>query len=289
MTVSEPRVVCVLSGGGAKAAAHVGALKALEERGLTVSHFVGTSIGAVIAACYASGLTYRQMLVKVTGLTSGAVARPSAGLLLGPLAQSILSDAPLRRTIGDLVPVRRFADLVIPLTVTAVDTRNGDLVVFGDGGRARVPLLDALYASCALPVYYPPASIGDRQYVDGGLRSVLALDLAFRFDPDLVVAVNVGPSRYAEPSEEGIPIPPMLRAHDRAMRILMGSQTEREVARWRDGPVPVILVEPYRHHAATFDVSGAVRYVEEGYRAAVRAMRDPTVARPLAALQEGRD
>ena len=81
----------------------------------------------------------------------------------------------------------------------------------------------------------------------------------------------------------------MLRAHDRAVRILMGSQTEREVARWRDGPVPLILVEPYRHHGATFDMSGAVRYVEEGYRAAVRAMRDPTIARPLAALQEGRE
>ena len=51
------RVVAVLSGGGAKSAAHVGALRALEEWGLTPGHYVGTSMGAVIAACYASGLT----------------------------------------------------------------------------------------------------------------------------------------------------------------------------------------------------------------------------------------
>ncbi|HXV86367.1 MAG TPA: patatin-like phospholipase family protein, partial [Gemmatimonadales bacterium] len=59
------RVAVVLSGGGAKAAAHVGALKALEERELTPSRYVGTSMGAVVAACFASGLDYDTVLKRV--------------------------------------------------------------------------------------------------------------------------------------------------------------------------------------------------------------------------------
>ena len=268
-----------MSGGGAKAAAHVGSMKALEELGLKPAHFVGTSMGAVVAACFASGLSYDDVLRRVLALTRSDVARLSPSLLFGPFAESLLSDGPLRATIAQLVPAREFDDLKVPLTVTAVDIESGDLEIFGSGGRGHVPLLDALYASTALPVYYPPAEIGDRRYVDGGLRSVLPLDVAYQLAPEMVVAISVGPSLYADVGTGGAGLSPMLRAHDQSVRILMATQTEREVARWSDADVPLLVVEPYHQQQATFDVAGAVGYLEEGYRATMRAFANADQSR----------
>lgn len=268
------RVVCVLSGGGAKAAAHVGALRALQDRDLAPGHFVGTSMGSVVAACFACGLSYEEVLRRVMSVTRRDVASLAPGAILGVFADSLLREEPLRETIARLVPARRFDDLTVPLTVTAVDADNGQLVLFGTGGRSRVPLIDALYASCALPVYYPAGVVGDRRYLDGGLRAVLPLDVAADFGPDLLFAVMVGPSMFAAPQANGTAVPAMIRVHNTAMRILMAAQTEAVVTRWRDGPVPLVLVQPRLDQEATFAVDNAAHYVEAGYRAASRVLAE---------------
>jgi NTE family protein len=270
--VNAFRIVAVLSGGGAKAAAHVGAVEALRERDMMPVHYVGTSMGAVVAACFASGLTYREVLKRITSIARRDVARFSPRVALGLFASSLLRAEPLRETIERLVPVRQFGELEYPLTVTTVDAANGELLALGAGGRSHVPLLDALYASCALPVYYPPGRVGDRVCLDGGMRAVLPLELAAGFDPDVLFAVDAGPSLYAEPEEGESPKPAMVRAHDRAIRILMASQAEEAIARCRSGPVPLLLVRPIRRQSATFAVEDVVSYVEEGYRAATRVL-----------------
>jgi len=270
--VRYSRVVAVLSGGGAKSAAHLGGLKALEDWNLTPSHYVGTSMGAVIAACFACGLTYEEILARVAGISRASVARVSPLALLGPLAPALLRGAPLRQTISDLVPARRFDELKVPLTVTATDGQSGQLVLFGDGGWSTVPLVDALHASCALPVFYPPVTIDGRVFVDGGLRAVLPLDVAAQFDPELIFAVNVGPAFAEGPAADGF-MPPLVRAHDVATRILMAEQTAATIERWRESPVPLILVEP-EVEAGTFAVNRAFHHVEEGYRAAYRRLSE---------------
>jgi NTE family protein len=268
------RVVCVMSGGGAKAAAHVGAMRALEEWDLEPGHFVGTSMGAVVGATFAAGLHYDDVLKGMMLISRRDVAQFSPSLLLGPFAESFLKAGPLKHTIDALVPVQQFDQLKKPLTVTAVDMRSGRLTLFGEGGEERVSLVEALYASCALPLYYPAARIGDREYVDGGMRAVLPLDVAAMFEPDLIVAVAVGPSLYAPPPEHAAMIPPMLQAHNDALRILMAAQTERTIERFRQGPTPLVLVRPNLEQHATFAVGSVVRYVEEGYRAATRALHE---------------
>ncbi|HNT71870.1 MAG TPA: patatin-like phospholipase family protein, partial [Methanothrix sp.] len=67
------------------------------------------------------------------------------------------------------------------------DLDTGELIVFGDGGE-DVPLADALFASCALPVFYPPVQLLGRRLADGGLRGVVPLDVAARFPADRVIA-----------------------------------------------------------------------------------------------------
>lgn len=272
--MSERRVVCALSGGGAKAAAHVGALKALEEWKLKPQHIVGTSMGAVMGACFASGLGYDDVVQRVSAVSRRDVANLTPTLVLGPFARSLLRARPLRKTIATLVPARRFDALAIPLTVTAVNVTTGELVLFGPGGRTDVPLVDALYASSALPLYYPPALIAGAAYADGGLRAVLPLDVAGRFAPELVFAVSVGPTLAEEAAAAAAP-PGLIRAHDMAVRILMAAQEHEVLARWtQNGRIPVIVVRPALPARATFAVGSAVSYIEEGYRAAYRALSE---------------
>ena len=270
--MKHSRVVCVLSGGGAKAAAHVGSIEALAERGIHPAHYVGTSMGAVIAACFASGLTYREVLKRVVGISRRDVAAFSPSAVLGPFAAHLFQSQPLKKTIDRIVPVETFDGLEIPLSVTSVDADTGESVIFGAGGRQDVALADALYASCALPLYYPPARIGGRTFVDGGMRAVLPLDVAELFDPDILFAVDVGPSLYAEPPDKELPVPAMLRAYGQAIRILMATQTEEVVARCRRKNVPLVLVQPLREQDATFAIDAIVSFVEEGYRATHRAL-----------------
>lgn len=264
------RVVAALSGGGAKGAAHIGALKAMEEQGYPPGHYVGTSMGAVIGAMFASGMSYEGAVQRITALSRGDVARLAAGALLGPLGRSILKEEPLRDTIAQLVPAQRFDDLVVPLTVTAVDVETSELVLFGAGGKSDVPLHDALYASSALSVYYPPAVIGGRAYVDGGLRAVFPIETAAAMDPDLVIGVYTGPQAVetlkGEPGRYGL-----LAAHDHAMRIMMAVQAEEAIARW-NGKVPLLVIRPQVEPRATFDVKHAMQYVESGYREATRVL-----------------
>lgn len=262
----------VLSGGGAKTAAHVGAVRALEEHGVRPSRFVGTSMGAVVGAAFASGMTYDDVLQRVLTLSRRDIARVSWTLLMGPYASSLLQPERLRRTIEFLVPARRFSQLATPLTVTAVDAATGELVLFGDGGDSRASLVDALTAACSLPVFYPPTRLRGRELVDGGVRSVLPLGVAAAFEPRLMIGVRVGPSFQARPAAPGAIVPPLLQAHNRAMRTLMAAQTDAEIRRWRDGAVPLILVEPEVDQAATFAIGKVVAYVEEGYRRTVDAV-----------------
>lgn len=270
--MKDRRVVAVLSGGGAKAAAHVGAMRALTERGVTPAHYVATSMGAVVAACFAAGLEYRDVLKRITSISRRDVAVFAPGALLGPFASNLLEPGPLKRTITRLVPVERFDELQVPLTVTAVDIESGDLILFGAGGDEDLSLADALYAACALPLYYPPAEIGGRQCVDGGLRGVLPLDVAGGFDPGVLFAVDVGPSLSAPRGQRALRLPAMLRYHGAATRILMAGQTEEIVARWKEGPVPLVLVRPVCDREATFALDNVVTFVEDGYAMACRAL-----------------
>src|SRR5256885_12027706 len=192
------RVVAVFGGGGAKSLAHAGAWRALLEAGLQPLHIVGTSMGAVIGAALAAGSTYQRIVdLALSPQKKDFAALDAWSLAKGVFARNILKPGPLKHTIARLVPATRFADMQIPLTVTTTDLDSGELVLFGALGQDG-PLIDVLYASCALPLYLPSQLIGGRRLAEGGLRAVLGLDAARRVPADLVVAVDVGPG-FDEP------------------------------------------------------------------------------------------
>jgi NTE family protein len=260
----------VLSGGGVKAAAHLGAVRALAEANLVPTRYVATSMGAVIAALLAGGLDPVSILERILKLRRHDVARPrTASLVQGLWSTALFHAEPLQQTIARLVPVTRFADLVTPLTVTAVNLDTGELVCFGDGGE-DAPLHDVLYAACALPVWYPPAVMQGRRLADGGIRSVLPLQVAARFPADLVIGVDTGPGTDAAPASGRLAPPPLVQIYGEAVHGLMSSNTELEVALWRATPeLPRLLyIRPETERGATFAVSELSRYERAGYTAA---------------------
>ncbi len=268
----------MFGGGGAKSLAHAGAWKALLELGaqhaapLHVVHIVGTSMGAVISAALAAGSSPERLLEIAGSLERKDFAALDAwALAKGVFAGSILKPGPLKHTIARLVPATRFADMQIPLTVTTTDLDSGELVLFGALGQDG-PLIDVLYASCALPLYLPPQTIAGRRLGEGGLRAVLGLDAARRVPADLVVAVDVGPGFDEPPATKQAAVPPLVRAHGEAIRVMMAAQTERTIAAWPKDAPRLIVVRAVAEREATFDVSSGQRFFDAGYRETKRAL-----------------
>ena len=287
------KVVLVLSGGGAKALAHAGAFKALEQANLIPSHIVATSMGAVVGAALGAGTPFDQVRRRAMGIRRKDVApfNPLA-LLMGLFARSLFPASALRKAIACIVPQTRFEYLRIPLTVTATDLDSGELLLLSGarpkcGSTPDIELADALYASCALPLYFPPLETDGRRLGDGGLRAVLPLGPARELEPeaDLFVAVNVGPGfderggavtngDQPQPPDAPVPapIPRVVRTHGEAMRIMMAEQAERTLADWpKDGP-RLIYVRAVAEREATFAVDRVQDYVEMGYQATKKAL-----------------
>ena len=263
----------VLSGGGAKTAAHLGACRALKEAGFEPAWYVATSMGAVVAAGLASGVGNDELLDRMAQAGPRSVVRDPLTPVAGLFLRSLLKPAPLRRAIENMVPARRFSDLSVPLTVTTVDLDTGELVLFGSGA-ANAPLIDVLCASCALPLYYPPVLLNGRRFGDGGLRGVVPLEPAAGLQVELVLAVDVGPGFDLTMAAEVPRIPPLVRAHDEAVGILMAANTESQLALWRADPArpPLVYVRPRVERHATFRVDRVREYANEGRRATREAL-----------------
>ena len=182
------RVTLVLGAGGARGAAHVGVLQALEARGIAVDLIVGSSIGAVVGAVYAldgsvAGLDQRW---------AAALAAAPVRFSLHPRRLELFETRPYRRLLAAWFAGRRLESLPIPLIVNAADLHSGQEVVIRRG-----PVAPALAAASAIPGLYAPVRQGDRLLVDGGLVDPLPLSLVPDRAGRFVIAVDVLP----EPDE----------------------------------------------------------------------------------------
>lgn len=215
----------VLSGGGARGALQVGALRALLEHGERADLVVGTSAGAWNGGMFAYSPTldgierlaaaWRTMNPATVLLgrepPSNRPAQAQAGLLLFAAARrvtsgapSLYSDAGLRALIEHhLGGSPDFEDLALPLHVIATDITHARRVVFNSG-----PMVPAVLASSAIPGIFPPVQLGDATYVDGGALDNCSLDTALRLGARRLFVLDVGYDGSAEldiPSHESTP------------------------------------------------------------------------------------
>src|SRR5258706_11278888 len=131
-------------------------------------------MGAVVGAALAAGMPFDQIRRRAMGIRRKDVAPfDPLVLVMGLFARSLFPAAALRRAIARLVPKTLFQYLKIPLTVTATDLDSGELLLLGGPERRTIELADALYASCALPLYFPPLEAEGRRLGAAALPPVL--------------------------------------------------------------------------------------------------------------------
>jgi NTE family protein len=274
------RVVLVLGGGGMKGLAHVGALRALAEAGVAVSAVVGTSIGALVGACMCGGIELERLLGLARALQKGDIVTLNRWALLfnGIRQQSVFRGDVFRSYLESVVPVATFDDLRLPLAMNAVDLQSGEQVWFGAGGRSDVPLVDAIYASCALPVFYPPAEIGGRFYVDGGTADPLPTRHAAAQGADRIIAIDVAAGLAVDAPDtvsKG-----MVAIHQRVMQIMGYERKQAALQSWA-GP-ELVYVRPALDTYDTFDFANTEYFLAEGYRATLAALSGESPARERA-------
>jgi predicted acylesterase/phospholipase RssA len=263
--VNGPRVVVVMGGGGAKAAAHLGAAAALRKAGIVPTHWVGTSMGSVVAAALAGGADPEALLAEFAQVREQDVLRREPfALLKGIWAPAIFRSDTFRATLERLIVPRRFGELATPCTVTAVERDTGQVIAFGTGGE-DAPLLDVLAASCALPPWFRPVRVNGREFYDGGIRAPLPLPVAESLACDVVLAIDVGPGF----DELGQPLrrpPPFVAATDTAIGWLMAGTTELLRQRWAATPgLPrLVYVRPTHDRGATFAIEQIAEYGRMG-------------------------
>lgn len=268
-------VLLLLSGGGAKAAAHIGVARALAEQGIRPARIVGTSMGAVMGACLGAGLPPSDILYRLHQVGSKGIVRSLRAPWGGLWLEGLLRSDALHAALSELVPARSFDELRVPLTVTATDLDSGELVPLGADG-VPAPLVDALHASCALPVFYPPVMLGGRRLGDGGLRGVVPFEAARGATAEIAIAVDVGPGFGAPAGPPPVRYPALVARHNDATGILMAANTAAQLELWRREPArpPLLYVRPELERNATFRVERVEAYAEAGYRAALVALAE---------------
>ncbi len=211
----RPRLGLVLSGGGARGAAHVGVLKVLEEIHVPVDLIAGTSMGSIVGGLYATGMSPQEMedalatmdwdgsfedkvprfdrpfrrkfdeasfLTKLTfGIEKGHLAFPT-GLVQGQKLNFILRQLTLPSALVD-----DFDKLSIPYRAIATDVANGGKVLLSRGNIA-----EAMRASMAFPGLFAPVEMDGRLLVDGGVVENFPVETARKAGAQVLVAVNIG-------------------------------------------------------------------------------------------------
>ncbi len=184
----RPSVALVLSGGSARAFAHIGVIKVLEEAGIEPDIIVGTSAGSLVAVAYAAGLDARQLVAAARRLDAallGDFTIPNLGqpVLRGELG--FIRGERLQAFVENLVSARPLQTFPRRIAVVATDLQTGQPAVFTHGNAGL-----AVRASSSVPGVFVPPLIDGRLYVDGQVSSPVPVAVARKLGAGIVIAVD---------------------------------------------------------------------------------------------------
>jgi NTE family protein len=230
---SAPELVLVLGSGGARGLSHIPVLEALDELGLKPALIAGSSMGAIVGAAYAAGLSGRDLRAHVEASfrdRARVIARllearigKIADLWRGGLGNPVLIDG--ERLLDLFWPQAvpdRFEELGIPFLSVATDYHLHDEVVLGSG-----PLTPAVAASLAIPGLVKPVTIGGRVLIDGGAINPLPYDRLLG-PGRLVLAVDTSAPATISDSRVPEPLEAMVGVSQILTRALVQRMIERQ-------------------------------------------------------------
>jgi len=218
LLMKKKRIGLALGGGGAKGLCHIAFLKALDEMGLRPSVIAGTSIGAIVGAFYAAGVSGAQMEEMLRTVRVAEINKMVD--FSGPLASAFLKGKGVERFFHNNIPARYFKDLKIPLKIVATDFWKRTEVVFESG-----ELVPAIRASMSIPGLFKPVKIGDTVLVDGGAVNPLPYD-TIRTECDVLIAIDVSGAKT--PGGRGL-IPSFMESIMSTFQIMQRSIVEHKL------------------------------------------------------------
>lgn len=196
-------MLLLLGGGGMKGVVHVGVLRALERVGIRVDEVIGTSIGAVIGALFASGMTVEELDTLTHDLTRKDFFRLNVlkFLVKGYRHASLYKGARFMDFLEENLPCKTFQELKLPFMCNALSLDNGSMRYYGLPGQDEIPLAKAVYASASLPGIFEPLEYEGDHLIDGGIADSMPLRLARARRADLIIAVDLSIRDYAARSQ----------------------------------------------------------------------------------------
>lgn len=263
-TPKPAKIALVLGAGASRGFAHIGVLKVLEANHIPFHMIVGTSAGSFIGSLYAYGLNAFQLQKMALAFEKGDIVDfsiPDNGFIKGERLEEYLN-----KTVRNM-PIEKFR---IPFYAVATGIPSGQEVVFGQGNAGM-----AVRASCSIPGIFKPAVISDRMYVDGGIVSPVAVDVAKKFGADMAIAVDISADLDIKPPE-GI-IDTILQS----VNIMYSKLASAQLAR------ADVVIRPKVGHIGSSDFEKRHEAIMEGEKAASEAL--PVIQNLIARLrQEGR-
>lgn len=211
-TPKEPKVGLVLSGGGAKGLAHIGALKVIDSLGIRVDYIAGTSMGAIIGSLYASGYTGKELdsifnKVNFDNIITDKLPREAKSNYEREVSERYAISLPfdnfkmklpsalskgqntfnlLSKLLIDVSNKDDFSELPIPFFCIATDVETGKQVILDKGNLAQ-----AVKASGAFPSLFEPVLIGDQLLIDGGVVNNYPIEELKAKGMDIIIGVDV--------------------------------------------------------------------------------------------------
>lgn len=186
MVIKKKKIGLALGSGGARGLAHIGVIKALEEKNIPIDIISGTSIGALVGGLYSAGIDVKTMENIIGNVDKMMVAKIMVPKLF---AAGFLDNKRVVEFIKNLVGDVKIENLKIPFACVATDLITGEEVIFKKGS-----LVDAIMASIAIPTIFQPVFLNNRYLLDGGLCNPLPISIAKEMGANRIMAVNVSPN-----------------------------------------------------------------------------------------------
>ena len=247
----EPKIALVLGGGSAKGFAHVGVIRILEQEKIPIHMIVGTSVGSLIGALYASNpdsfqVEWAALKIERSDILDFSIVSSKLGPVQG---------ARLETFVEQTAKAKKVEDTKIPFYPVATDLNTGETVTLEKGSLAK-----AVHASSAIPGIFVPVPFGSRTLVDGGVTDNVACDIARAKGADIVIAVSL---------QRDIKDYNMNSAIDVIAQSINIMMHENSKPRLQHAD---IVIEPDIRGVSMFDFSQKKMLVEEGMKAARNAL-----------------
>ena len=272
------KTVLVLGGGGMRGFCHIGIVRAIERLGLQVDEVVGTSMGAVMGALFASGLDSKKIEVAAGEISLKQYFRINLlkFLVRGYRHASVYKGRTFYELLKKWLPFASFAELQRPFFCNAMSLTTGASRFFGLPGSNTMHVADAVYASACLPTIFEPMALDGDHYVDGGMTETLALRIARARRADLVIGVDLSHRDLHVKVPYKASLPHILF---QTYEVMGQALNEHNLHRYADEHT--VIIKPKVSHLGLLDMPDVQEIVRVGEREALEVLTTHPLTRYL--------